>query len=70
MKNITRQYWDIIPMPNIVIDWLNLLGKYQKDILAFAYCKGRIIGDVDVDLTGVDGGEYGDENEAPLKIGN
>ena len=36
--------------------------------MIFTDPKGRIIGDGDVELTGVDGD--GDENEAPLKIEN
>ena len=68
MKNITRRSWYIIPIPDTVIDWVNLLGKYQQYLLVFTYCKGRIIGDGDVKLTGVN--RYGYENEAPLKNKN
>ena len=68
MKNITRRSWDIILMPDTVIDPLNLLGKYQQELLVITDCKGWIIGDGDVELTGMDGN--GDENEAPLKIEN
>ena len=55
-------------MPDMFIDQVNLLIKDQQELLVFTYCKGRIIGDGDVDLTGVDGD--GGENEAPLKIEN
>ena len=68
MKNITKRSWDIIPMPDTVIDWVNILGKYQQYLLVFTYCKVRIIGDGNVGLTGVDGD--GDENWSPLKIEN
>ena len=29
-KNITRQYWDIISMPDTVIDQVNLIGNINK----------------------------------------
>ena len=35
MKNITRKSWDIILMPATVIDWINLLGKDQQELLLF-----------------------------------
>ena len=66
MKNITRQYWDIILMSDIVIDRVNLLVKYQQDILVFTCFNGRIIGDGDVEITGVYGG--GDLNDSALKL--
>ena len=50
MKNITRQFWNIIPMPGIVIYWVNLLGKHQQELFVFADRKGRIVGDGDVEL--------------------
>ena len=58
----------MILMTDTVIVRVNLLGKYQQEILLFNDPKGWIIGDGNVELTGVDG--YGDENEAPLKIEN
>ena len=66
MKNISGKYWYMIPMPDTVIDRVNLLGKDQPEILVFTDRKGQIIGDNDVYLTGVDG----DENQAPLQIEN
>ena len=66
IKNITRQYWDIIPMPDTVIDRVNPLVKYQQQISVFNDSKVQIIGYDDGELTGVDG----DENDAPLKIEN
>ena len=59
-KNITRQSWDMIPMPYEVIDRVNILGKYQQELSVFTDHRGQIIVDGDVDLTGVDGDE--DEN--------
>ena len=57
-------------MPNTVIYPVNLLGKYLQELLVFTNCKGQTIRDGDVDLTGVDGAEDGDENDSPLKIEN
>ena len=68
MKKITRQYWDIIPIPDIVIDQVKILGKEQQELLVFTDCKVRIIGDGDAELTGVYGDGY--EQETPLKIEN
>ena len=64
IKNITRLSWYMIPMPDTVSDQLNMLGKYEQELLVFNCHRGRLIGDVDVYLTGVDG----DANEYPLKI--
>ena len=55
IKKITRQYWYIIPMTYTVIDRVNISEKYQQEILVFTDCKGRLVGDGDVDLTGEDG---------------
>ena len=55
MKNITKISWYMIPMPYTVIDRVNLLGKYQPELLLFTDCKGQIIGDGDVNITGTDG---------------
>ena len=68
MKYNKRQSLGILPVPIIVIDWFNLFGKYQQDILVFTDRKSWIIGDGDVALIGVDGG--GVESEAPPKIEN
>ena len=57
MKNITRRSWDMILMPATVIERVNILGKDQQELLVFTDCKGRIIGDGDVDIKGVDGDE-------------
>ena len=67
-ENITKQSWDVIPIPDTVIDWVNLLVKYLQEILVFTDRRGRTIGDGDVELVVVDGA--GDENESPLKIQN
>ena len=66
MKNITRWSWDIIPIPDTVIDKINILGKHQQELLVFTDRKGGIFGDGDVNLTVVY--RDGDRNEAPLNI--
>ena len=56
----------MILMLDTVIARVNLLGKHQQDLLIFTHRRGRLIGNGNVGLKGVDGD--GDENEAPLKI--
>ena len=53
------------PIPDTVIDRVNIIVKYQQELLVFTGRNSRIIGYDDVDITGVDGD--GDENESPLK---
>ena len=67
-KKITRRYWYIVLMPDTVIDQVNLLVKYQQEILVFTDSKVLIIGDGDVEITGLN--RNGDGNKAPLKIKN
>ena len=68
-KKIVRRSWDIIPMPQTVIDRVNYLGRDQPQQFIFTNRKGELIGDVvepyeadDHDasvadeITGVDGG--------------
>ena len=52
----------MILMPDTFIDRVNILGKYQQYILIFTNHNGRLIGDGDVELIGVDG--YGNETES------
>ena len=78
-KRIARRTWDIIPMPQTVIDRVNKLGKDQPEHFIFTDRKGRLIGDIELpssdeddDLThddhaeipGVDRGEM----ETPQEI--
>ena len=58
MKNTTRKSLVVIPIPDTFIYRANLLVKYQPEILVLTNRKGQIVGDDDVNLTGVDG--YGD----------
>ena len=49
------------PMPDTVIDRVNILGKDKQELLVFNDCKGWLIGDGDGDE---------DKNDSPLKIEN
>ena len=44
-------------MPDIFNDRVNLLRKYQPELLVFTDSKGQLIGDGDAEITGVDGGK-------------
>ena len=55
-------------MRDTVIYRVNILGKYQRELLVFTGHKDQIIENGDIKLTGVAGD--GDENEAQLKIEN
>jgi hypothetical protein len=46
-QKITRRSWDIIPIPQTVIDRVNLLGKDQPEQFIFTDRKGRLIGDIE-----------------------
>ena len=35
MKDIIRQSWDIVPVPDTIISRVNILGKYQQGLLVF-----------------------------------
>ena len=47
-KKITRRSWDVIPMPDLVIDRVNELGKDQPEMLTFTDRHGHPIGDHEV----------------------
>ena len=68
MKNNTRQSWGMISVSVTVIYQVNIIGKYQQELLVSIDIKGRLIGCGDVDPAGMDWG--GDENDASLKIEN
>ena len=55
-------------IPDKFIDLVNILSKYQQQLLVYTNHKGQLIGDGDGNITGVD--EDGDENEAPINIEN
>jgi hypothetical protein len=47
-KKIVRCSWDVIPLPDIVINCVNELGKYQLRIMTFTNRNGRLIGDMEI----------------------
>ena len=50
-QKITRYNWDEIPIPQTVINQVNVLGKYQPEFFIFTDRKGRQIGESEI--TGV-----------------
>jgi hypothetical protein len=54
-KKIIWHSWDVIPMPDMVITRVNMLGNDQPEQLIFTNRHGRLIGDTnDADIPGVD----------------
>jgi hypothetical protein len=51
-KNIVRRSWDVIPMPDVVINRVNELVKDQPSLMTFTDRHGRLIGDIEI--SGVD----------------
>jgi hypothetical protein len=47
-NKIVRHSWDVIPMPDLVIDRVNALGHDQPQHVTFTDRHGRIIGDVEI----------------------
>jgi hypothetical protein len=47
-KKIVRHSWDVIPMPDLVIDRVNALGRDQPQHMTFTDRHGRFIGDVEI----------------------
>ena len=54
IKKITRQFWDKILITDTFIDRVNLLGKYQPEILLFTDHKVQLIIYGGVEITLVD----------------
>jgi hypothetical protein len=68
-KKIVRRSWDVIPMPDVVINHVNELGKYQPSLMTFTDRHGCLIGDIEV--PGVDSTEDEDNyfpGVAPLIV--
>jgi hypothetical protein len=65
-KKITRQSWDVIPMPDTVIARVNALGNDQPEQLIFADQCGHPIGDVEI--PGVMDFEEEDDNDAEMPV--
>jgi hypothetical protein len=59
-KKIVRRSWDVIPMPDLVIDRVNALGRDQPQQMNFIDRHGRLIGDVEI--PGVDAKENDDDH--------
>jgi hypothetical protein len=54
-KKIVRRSWDVISMPDVVIDRVNALGSDQPRQMNFTHRYGRLIGDIEI--PGVDSDE-------------
>jgi hypothetical protein len=61
-KKIVHRSWDVIPMPDLVIDRVNALGRDQPQHMTFTDRHGRLIGSVEI--PGVDDQEE-DDNHLP-----
>jgi hypothetical protein len=48
VKKIVHRIWDVIPMPDLVIDRVNALGRDQPHRTTFTDRHGCLIGDVEV----------------------
>jgi hypothetical protein len=59
-KKIVRCSWDVIPMPDLVIDRVNALGHDHFPQMTFTDRHGRLIGDVEI--PGVDAEEDDDDH--------
>jgi hypothetical protein len=59
-KRIVHHSWDVIPMPDLVIDRVNALGRDQPQHTTFTDRHGRLIGDVEI--PGVDAEEEDDDH--------
>ena len=46
-RKITRRSWDVIPIPDIVIDHVTTLETGQLEMLTYTDCHGRLIGDIE-----------------------
>jgi hypothetical protein len=60
---IVRRSWDVIPMPDTVIDRVNTLGRDQPDQLIFTDRYGRLIGDADDALDTIPGVDLDNDND-------
>jgi hypothetical protein len=60
-KKIVRRSWDVIPMPDLVIDRVNALGRDQPQQMTFTDRHRRLIRDIEI--PGVDANE---DNDDPL----
>ena len=47
-RKITRRSWDVILIPDIVINRVNALGIGQPEMLTYTNRHGRFIGDIEI----------------------
>ena len=47
-RKITRRSWDVIPIPDIVINRVNALGTGHPKMLTYTDYHGRLIGDIEI----------------------
>jgi hypothetical protein len=47
-KKIVRRSWDVSPLPDVVINRVNELGKDEPRLMTFTYRHGRLIGDMEI----------------------
>jgi hypothetical protein len=59
-NKIVHRSWDVIPIPDLVIDRVNILGRDQPQHMTFTDRHGRLIGDVEI--PGVDNQEEDDDH--------
>jgi hypothetical protein len=59
-NKIVRRSWDVIPMPDLVIDRFNALGRDQPQHMNFTNRHRRLIGDVEI--PGVDDQDEDDDH--------
>jgi hypothetical protein len=59
-NKLVHRSWDVIPMPDLVIDRVNALGCDQPQHMTFTNRHGRLI--VDVEIPGVDDQEEDDDH--------
>ena len=56
-KKIVRRNWDLIPMPDTVIDRVKKLGGDKPNIITFTDRHVRLIGDIENQGMGADSDE-------------
>jgi hypothetical protein len=59
-NKIVRRSWDVIPMPDLVIDRVDALCRYHPQQMTFTDRHGRLIGDIEI--PGVDADEDDDDS--------
>ena len=63
-RKITRRSWDVILIPDIVINCVNTLGTGQPEILTYTDRHGRLIRDIEI--TGLDPNNDNDTDTASV----